>query len=73
MQGWILIRSSLSKRVCETLKTNKNIPAEISALRLDTDWYGRPKPIEILYPRLSDRGVLIIDDYGHWEGAKKAV
>ena len=60
--------------VCETLKTNKNIPAEISVLRLDTDWYESTKAeLEILYPRLSDRGVLIIDDYGHWEGAKKAV
>jgi hypothetical protein len=26
-----------------------------------------------LYPRLSVGGVLIIDDYGHWEGARKAV
>ena len=60
--------------VCETLKTPKNIPAKISVLRLDTDWYESTKAeLEILYPRLSDRGVLIIDDYGHWEGAKKAV
>lgn len=60
--------------VCETLKTPKNIPAEISVLRLDTDWYESTKAeLEVLYPRLSDKGVLIIDDYGHWEGAKKAV
>ena len=26
-----------------------------------------------LYPRLATGGVLIIDDYGHWEGARKAV
>jgi O-methyltransferase len=26
-----------------------------------------------LHPRLSVGGVLIIDDYGHWEGARKAV
>ena len=60
--------------VCDTLKRPKNIPTEISVLRLDTDWYESTKAeLEILYPRLSDRGVLIIDDYGHWEGAKKAV
>ena len=60
--------------VCETLKTPKNIPDEISVLRLDTDWYESTKAeLEVLYPKLSDRGVLIIDDYGHWEGAKKAV
>jgi hypothetical protein len=26
-----------------------------------------------LYPLLSTEGVLILDDYGHWQGAKKAV
>ena len=60
--------------VCDTLKKPKNIPTEISVLRLDTDWYESTKAeLEILYPKLSDKGVLIIDDYGHWEGAKKAV
>ena len=29
--------------------------------------------LEILYPRLVEGGILIIDDYGHWEGSKKAV
>jgi hypothetical protein len=29
--------------------------------------------LEILYPRLSGGGVLIIDDYGEWAGARKAV
>ena len=28
--------------------------------------------LEILYPRLVTGGVLIIDDYGYWEGARKA-
>ena len=27
----------------------------------------------MLYPRLAPHGVLIIDDYGHWVGAKQAV
>jgi len=60
--------------ICETLKINKNIPEQISVLRLDTDWYESTKAeLEVLYPRLSNAGVLIIDDYGHWEGARKAV
>ena len=29
--------------------------------------------LEHLYPRLAPHGVLIIDDYGHWVGAKQAV
>jgi hypothetical protein len=29
--------------------------------------------MEHLYPLLAGGGVLIIDDYGHWEGARRAV
>lgn len=46
----------------------------IALLRLDTDWYSSTKfELETLYPKLVKGGVLIIDDYGHWEGCKKAV
>ncbi len=49
-------------------------PEEIALLRLDTDWYGPTRhELEHLYPRLSKGGVLIIDDYGHFEGARRAV
>lgn len=57
----------------ETLRTDK-IPNRIALLRLDTDWYESTKiELEILYPKLVSGGVLIIDDYGHWGGCKKAV
>jgi hypothetical protein len=51
------------------------VPAgSIALLRLDTDWYTSTKHELIhLYPSLSSDGVLIIDDYGHWEGCRKAV
>jgi O-methyltransferase len=50
------------------------IPAEIAVLRLDTDWYESTRhELEHLYPRLAPGGVLIIDDYGYWAGARKAV
>jgi hypothetical protein len=46
----------------------------IALLRLDTDWFSSTKfELETLYPKLVKGGVLIIDDYGHWEGCKKAV
>jgi hypothetical protein len=50
------------------------VPDKISLLRLDTDWYSSTKhEIEHLYPRLSVRGVLILDDYGHYRGSQQAV
>lgn len=49
-------------------------PEKIALLRLDTDWYESTKhEMEHLFPRLVKGGVLIIDDYGHWQGARKAV
>ncbi len=49
-------------------------PEAIALLRLDTDWYGSTyHELVHLYPRLSPGGILILDDYGHWEGAKRAV
>lgn len=43
-------------------------------LRLDTDWYASTRcELELLYPRLRSGGVLIIDDYGHFAGARQAV
>jgi hypothetical protein len=52
----------------------KHAPAEIALLRLDTDWYDSTRhELAHLYPRLSPNGVMIIDDYGHWQGARKAV
>ena len=49
------------------------IPEKISLLRLDTDWYESTKhELEHLFPRLSKGGILILDDYGHWQGARKA-
>ena len=60
-------------KVEDTLKGD-DIPEKVSLLRLDTDWYESTKiELEILFPRLVKGGVLIIDDYGHFEGARKAV
>ena len=60
--------------VLQTLKNEDNLPKEISLLRLDTDWYESTKfELDILYPLLKVNGILIVDDYGHWQGSKKAV
>jgi hypothetical protein len=60
--------------VCETLDIKNNLPEKISLLRLDTDWYkSTKKELEVLFPLLVSKGVLIVDDFGHWQGSKKAV
>ena len=52
----------------------KNTLDDIALLRLDTDWYESTQvEMEYLYPKLINGGILIIDDYGVWKGAKKAV
>jgi O-methyltransferase len=50
------------------------LPSKLSLLRLDTDWYVSTKhELLHLFPLLDARGILVIDDYGHWQGARKAV
>jgi hypothetical protein len=62
----------LEGKVEETIP--ERAPARIAILRLDTDWYESTRhELEHLYPRLVPGGVLIIDDYGHWKGAREAV
>jgi hypothetical protein len=59
-------------RVEDTLPVQA--PHQIALLRLDTDWYeSTSHELEHLWPRLVTGGVLILDDYGHWQGARRAV
>ncbi|MFI8438719.1 TylF/MycF/NovP-related O-methyltransferase [Streptomyces sp. NPDC079020] len=59
-------------RVEDTLPANA--PEQISILRLDTDWYASTRhELEHLYSRLVSGGVLLIDDYGYWQGSRQAV
>lgn len=49
-------------------------PEQIALLRLDTDWYQSTRhELEHLIGRVAPNGVLLIDDYGHWQGARQAV
>lgn len=50
------------------------IPEQIALLRLDTDYYESTLcELAHLYPRLSKGGILVLDDYGAWQGARRAV
>lgn len=60
--------------VCKTLLNSVNVPDKIALLRLDTDWYNSTKTeLEVLWDKLEVGAPCIIDDYGHWQGCKKAV
>ena len=50
------------------------LPDKIAILRIDTDWFTSTyHELFHLWPRLVNNGILIIDDYGYWAGARKAV
>ena len=43
-------------------------------MRLDTDWYDTTKfELECLFEKVCKGGIIIIDDYGYWKGARKSV
>ena len=46
---------------------------ELALLRLDTDFYESTRvEFELLYPKLKRGGVLIVDDYGYFQGSRRA-
>jgi hypothetical protein len=59
--------------VMKTLADPRNIPESIAILRLDTDWYESSKyELEQLYAKVPRGGVVIFDDYYHWDGQRRA-
>ncbi|MEQ8714143.1 MAG: TylF/MycF/NovP-related O-methyltransferase [Cyclobacteriaceae bacterium] len=65
----IFVKGKVEETIPDNLPKNS-----VSLLRLDTDWYSSTKhELVHLYPLLEEGGALIIDDFGAWEGAKKAV
>lgn len=59
--------------VRNTLK-QESTPTDILVLRLDTDFYDSTLvELQVLWPKLKSGGILILDDYGHWDGARRAV
>lgn len=59
--------------VMNTLTIDTNIPDKISLLRLDTDWYESSKfELERMYDKVVKGGLIIFDDYYHWDGQRRA-
>jgi hypothetical protein len=58
----------------ETLPRDADSIPEIGLLRLDGDWYESTRVcLEYLYPKVVRNGVVVIDDYGYWQGCHQAV
>lgn len=61
-------------KVEDTLTVEANLPERIAILRLDTDWFDSTRAeLDLLFPRLSSGGMLLVDDYCSWAGARKAM
>jgi O-methyltransferase len=57
-----------------TLPRDASDLSDIALLRLDGDWYDSTALcLEHLYPKVVRSGVVVIDDYGHFEGCRRAV
>ena len=67
-----LIRGDITETVPRYLKSNPKL--KISLLNLDVDFYEPSVSIlENFYPKLSKGGILMLDDYGIWDGETIAV
>ena len=65
----IMVKGKVEDTIPETIPQGN-----LALLRLDTDWYESTyHELKYLYPKLNPNGILILDDYGHWAGARKAV
>lgn len=57
----------------DTLKPTKEIIGTIAVLRMDGDFYDSTKVVfEELYDQVVEGGVVIIDDYGRFQGCRRA-
>ena len=67
-----LIKGDITETVPKYLKSNPKL--KISLLNLDVDFYEPSMSIlKNFYPRLSKHGILMLDDYGVWDGETMAV
>lgn len=58
----------------ETIPRDAAAVGPIALLRLDADWYEPTRiALDHLYPEVRSAGVVVVDDYGHFEGCRKAV
>ena len=51
----------------------EGLPERISLLHIDADWYASVSLcLETFYDRVTNGGVVLLDDFGYWEGCREA-
>lgn len=61
--------------VCQGIfeHTFKQVPKSVALIHIDADWYESVLlSLETFYPLIPQGGVIILDDFGWWEGCRKA-
>lgn len=49
------------------------LPCKVAFLHCDTDWYKSVLLVlRTFYPLVSEGGVIVLDDFGYWEGCREA-
>lgn len=55
----------------ETFK--EPLPHRVALLHIDADWYESVlDSLRTFYPLIPTGGIIVLDDFGHWEGAREA-
>lgn len=50
------------------------LPASVAFLHIDADWYKSVLiALETFYDRVAEGGIILLDDFGYWEGCRRAV
>lgn len=57
----------------DTFPTAADDVGTVAVLHCDGDWYESVRlTLETFYPRIPSGGYVVVDDYGHWIGARRA-
>lgn len=49
------------------------LPKAVALLHIDADWHKSVLgALQTFYPLIQEGGIIILDDFGHWEGAREA-
>lgn len=66
-------RYAIRKGWFEDTFADEPLPAAVAMLHIDADWYDSVLlTLETFYDRVPDDGVVVLDDFGHWEGCREA-